>query len=308
MKVSYYPGCSLESTAADYADSIQGVARWLDIQLEELEDWSCCGATAAHSLNEFLSLALPTRNLLLAEARGQDVIVPCGLCYNRLKTAEKVLLGPEAASFAARYRAHLEELNSLETGAEPGEAKEEKLYQGKIKIWDLLDFFTQERVLARIKEKLKRPLQGLKAVCYYGCLVARPPRVTENKEYENPTNMDRLFEVLGGTSYPWSYKTDCCGAGLALSRPDIIDTCVQRLYERALEADAECFVVSCQMCQANLDMPQNRIARKFGKHYYLPVLYFTDLIGLALGHPEVRNWLKRHFVNPFPLLMRKGLL
>ncbi|MBW1917586.1 MAG: CoB--CoM heterodisulfide reductase iron-sulfur subunit B family protein [Deltaproteobacteria bacterium] len=308
MKVSYYPGCSLESTARDYAESIQGIARRLDIQLEEIDDWSCCGATAAHSLNEFLSIALPTRNLLLAEAIGQDVVVPCALCFNRLKAAEKVLLGPEAAKFESRYLTHMPHMNHLETGAEPEAAINSKIYQGKVKIWDLLDYFTQEAVLARIQEKLKRPLQGLKTVCYYGCLVARPPRVTDSQNYEDPTNMDRLVELLGAKSYPWSYKTDCCGAGLAVSRPDIIDTLVQRLYERALEADAECFVVSCQMCQANLDMVQSRISHKFGKHYYLPVLYFTELIGLALGHPEVRTWLKRHFVNPFPLLMRKGFL
>ncbi|MDD3579617.1 MAG: CoB--CoM heterodisulfide reductase iron-sulfur subunit B family protein [Desulfobacca sp.] len=308
MKVSYYPGCSLESTARDYAESIQGLARWLDIQLEEIDDWSCCGATAAHSLNEFLALALPTRNLLLAEAVGLDVVVPCALCFNRLKAAEKVLLGPEAAQFESRYLTHLAQENGLETGAQSEGPIKDRLYQGKIKIWDLLDYLTQEAVLSRITAKIKHPLKGLKTVCYYGCLVARPPRVTDAQQCEDPTNMDRLVEVLGAKAYPWSYKTDCCGAGLAVSRPDIIDTLVQRLYEHALEAEAECIVVSCQMCQANLDMVQSRISHKFGKHYYLPVLYFTELIGLALGIPGVRTWLKRNFVNPFPLLMRKGLL
>jgi heterodisulfide reductase subunit B len=309
MKVSYYPGCSLESTSRDYAESIAGVARLLDIQLEELDDWSCCGATAAHSVNEFLSLALPARNLLLAEAQGnKDVVVPCGLCFNRLKAAEKALLGPEAAEFLSRYFAHLAPIVELDAEHKPGALTAGSLYQGKIKIWDLLDYFTQESILERIQKKLKKPLEGLKAVCYYGCLVARPPRITDNKQYENPTNMDRLLEVLGAEPYPWSYKTDCCGGGFAVSRPDIIDTLVQRLYEHALEAEAECFVVSCQMCQANLDMSQSRISRKFGKNYYLPVLYFTDLIGLALRHRDVRSWLGRHFVNPFPLILRKGFI
>jgi heterodisulfide reductase subunit B len=138
--------------------------------------------------------------------------------------------------------------------------------------------------------------------------VARPPEITEKKDYENPQNMERLLTVLGATPLDWSYKTDCCGAGHALSRPDIIDTLAQRLYERALAAGAECFVVSCQMCQANLDLTQERISKKFGRHYYLPVFYFTELIGLALGHPLVKDWLAKHLVNPLPLLKRKGVL
>ncbi len=182
-------------------------------------------------------------------------------------------------------------------------------YQGKVKVWDLLDYLTQESWLAKIKDKVVRPLNGLKAVAYYGCLVARPPKITDHqKDYENPEGMDRLLKILGAEPYPWSYKTDCCGAGFTISRPDIIDTLVQRLYDRALEAGAECFVVSCQMCQANLDLPQERIARRTSRDYYLPVLYFTELIGLALGHPEVKSWLQRHFVDPLPLFERRGLL
>ena len=283
MKVSYYPGCSLEHSAKDYEESIETVAALLDVQLEEVPDWNCCGATAAHSINEQLALALPARNLVNAEVKGQDVVVPCALCFNRLKVAEHALLGPDAATLGLDY-------------------------QGKIKVWDLLDYLTQEPVLAQIKGKLKKPLGGLKTVCYYGCVVARPPKITNRRDYENPTNMDRLLKDLGANPYPWSYKTDCCGAGFTISRPDIIDTLVQKLYDRALEAGAECFVVSCQMCQANLDIPQERIGKKAGKKYYLPVLYFTELIGLALGHPDVKTWFSRHFVDPVPLLQRKGLL
>jgi heterodisulfide reductase subunit B2 len=283
MKVSYYPGCSLEHSAKDYEESIAAVAGLLDVQLEEVPDWNCCGATAAHSIDEHLALALPARNLVNAETKGQDVVVPCALCFNRLKVAEQALLGQGAATLGVDY-------------------------QGTIKVWDLLDYLTQEPVLAQIKDKLRKPLGGLKTVCYYGCVVARPPKITGRRDYENPTNMDRLLKDLGADPYPWSYKTDCCGAGFTISRPDIIDTLVQKLYDRALEAGAECIVVSCQMCQANLDIPQERIGKKAGKKYYLPVLYFTELIGLALGHPDVKTWFSRHFVDPLPLLQRKGLL
>jgi len=283
MRVSYYPGCSLEGTAVDYAASIAGVASLLNLELAELEDWNCCGATAAHSIHQRLALELPARNLALAQAAGLDLVAPCALCFNRLKVAEKALLGPMGKELGINYR-------------------------GGLKIWDLLDFLTQESYLHQIAAKVVKPLTGLKAVSYYGCLVARPPKVTDKGDYENPRNLEKLLTVLGATPLDWSFKTDCCGAGLAVARPDIIDTLVTRLYERALRAGAECFVVSCQMCQANLDLPQRRISRKTGRNYYLPVFYFTELIGLALDHPEVPRWLTAHLVNPRPLLTKLGLL
>jgi heterodisulfide reductase subunit B len=283
MKVSYYPGCSLENTAVDYAASIAGITPLLDVELEEIRDWNCCGATAAHSINQELALALPARNLMNAEKMGRDVVAPCALCFNRLKVAEKALKNPEGNPLGLSY-------------------------PGTIKIWDLLDYLTQEDYLQILAQKVARPLTGLRAVSYYGCLVARPPAMTDKTDHENPQNMERLLEVLGATPLDWSFKTDCCGAGLSLSRPDIIDTLTQRLYERALAAGAECFVVSCQMCQANLDLTQERISKRFGQSYYLPVFYFTELIGLALGHPRVKEWLAKHLVNPLPLLQKKGLV
>jgi heterodisulfide reductase subunit B2 len=283
MKVSYYPGCSLEGTALDYAASIAGVTPLLDMELEEIEDWNCCGATAAHSINHKLSLALPARNLARAEKAGHDVVAPCALCFNRLKMAEKALLSPEGAGLGVSYG-------------------------GSIKIWDLLDYLAQPAILKALAAKVVKPLRDLKAVGYYGCMVARPPKITDKTDYENPQNLERLLKAVGAAPLDWSYKTDCCGAGLAVSRPDIIDTLVQRLFDRALRAGAECFVVSCQMCQANLDMAQERISQKSGKNYYLPVIYFTEIIGLALGHPDVAQWLAGHLVDPMPLLKRKGLI
>lgn len=283
MKVSYYPGCSLEGTALDYAASIAAVTPLLDLELVELDDWNCCGATAAHSINHYLAVVLPARNLMLAARAGLDVVAPCALCFSRLKMAEKALAGPAGAELGLPYR-------------------------GGLKIWDLLDFLTQDGFLTTLSQKVAHPLTDLKAVGYYGCLVARPPAITDKTDYENPHNMEALLKVLGAIPLDWSFKTDCCGAGLAVARPDLIDTLVQRLYERALAAGAECFVVSCQMCQANLDLSQERISRKFGQNYYLPVFYFTELIGLALGHPEVKNWLAGHLVDPRPLLKQKGLI
>lgn len=283
MKVSYYPGCSLEATARDYQESISYVCGQLGIELEEIPDWSCCGATAAHSADEFLSIALPGRNLALAEQIGLDLLVPCPLCFNRLKTA------------------------GYKLGQSPGETPP-YICGGKIKVWDLLDFLSQPDWLSRIQAKVRQPLRGLSVVCYYGCMANRPPKITGAKDHENPQNMDALLQALGATALDWSYKTDCCGAGHTLARPDIIQKMVQRLYERALEAGAEAIVVSCQMCQANLDLPQTLISEIFRKRYDLPVFYFTELIGLSWKGATVESGLSRHLVNPLPLLKSKGLI
>jgi heterodisulfide reductase subunit B len=281
MRVSYYPGCSLEATARDYRESLEYVCRELGIELAEVADWSCCGASAAHSTDEFLSLALPARNLALAEQAGLDVVVPCPLCFNRLKTAENILKREKPEGFPYDF-------------------------QGRIKVWDLLDFLSRGETLARIRARVTRPLTDLTVVCYYGCMSSRPPRVTEARQPENPQAMDRLLAALGAQVQDWSYKTDCCGASHTVARPDIVQTLVQRLYERALEAGAEAIVVSCQMCQANLDLPQAKISEIFGKTYNLPVIYFTELIGAAWGAPETSSWLARHLVDPRPCLLPKG--
>jgi heterodisulfide reductase subunit B2 len=283
MKVSYYPGCSLEATARDYQESITYVCGQLGIELDEIPDWSCCGASAAHSTDESLSIALPGRNLALAEKIGMDMVVPCPMCFNRLKTS------------------------SYELQKKLGKDQPYH-YTGKIKIWELLDFLTHPDRLSLIGNKVHQPLKDLSVVCYYGCMANRPPKITEASQPENPQNMEILLKTLGATVPDWSYKTDCCGASHTIARPDIVQTLVHRLYERALEAGAEAIVVSCQMCQANLDMPQSKISQIFRKKYNLPIYYFTELIGVSWKGTEAKKWLSRHFVNPIPLLKQKGIM
>lgn len=276
MKVSYYPGCSLEGTARDYEESIQAVCKTLDVELQELEDWNCCGSTAAHSLDHRASIALPARNIAIAgEAGLEDVVVPCPLCFNRLKASEKALLGDE-----------------------------EIPVEGKPKIWDLANFVAQDHILDLIEPKVTSPLKGFKAVCYYGCMSSRPPKITDAEDPENPMSMDRILARLGIKTIDWSYKTDCCGASHVIARQDVVFRLVGKLYQKALEAGANCIVVSCQMCQANLDMYQDKIGKELGTELYLPIIYFTELIGLAMGDRGVDTWLSRHFVDPRELVKR----
>jgi len=280
MKVSYYPGCSLEGTAADYEASIRTTLSALGIALEELPDWSCCGSTAAHSIDHKASIELAGRNIVIAEKVGMDVVIPCPLCFNRLKTAEKVLLGPEKDRYDVR------------------------LAGDRIKLYDLADFLSGKNNLDTMESKVARPLSDLKAVCYYGCQSSRPPKVTGAVNCENPMSMDYILRALGADPIQWSFKTDCCGASHILPRQDVAFTMIERLYRRAVQAGADCFVVSCQMCQLNLDAYQGQINKALGTDYFLPVVYFTDLIGLALGLEETWNWFSKKFVNPSGLFQK----
>ncbi len=285
-EVSYYPGCSLHGTAREYDESIRGVCSILNLQLQELEDWTCCGASSAHCTDEGLAFQLAARNLAIAEKKGLELLVPCVACYSRFKTAEKeVKEHPEGHSKGISF-----------------------LYQGNVPIRYVLDFFCEESVLEEVKRKKVKPLSGLKVVCYYGCLTVRPPKVTGIRDYENPQHMDRLMELLGAEPIPWSYKTDCCGASLVMTRTDIVKSLGQRLLSMAKEAEADCLVTGCPMCQSNLDTRQDELEKEGGQKFDLPILYFTELMGLALGHREVKKWLGRHLTDPTRVLSSKGLI
>lgn len=281
-EISYYPGCSLHGTAREYDDSIRGVSKLLDIQLHELEDWTCCGASSAHCTDEELAIELAARNLAIAEKSDRELLVPCVACYSRFKAAEKEV--------------------------KDNAKKVDFPYQGNVTIRYALDFFCNEEIMEEVKKKRVKPLSGLKVACYYGCLTVRPPKVTGIREYENPRHMDRLMKLLGADPVPWSYKTDCCGASLVMTRTDIVRKLNDRLLSMAMEAEADCLVTGCPMCQANLDTRQEELEKETGKKYNLPVLYFTELMGLALGHRDAKKWFARHITDPIRVLSGRGLM
>lgn len=284
MKVTYYPGCSLQGTARDYAESIHGVCAALDIELEEIPDWNCCGATSAHSVNHQASIGLAARTLNLAAGLPhRDMLVPCPMCFNRLKTGAWTLQGDQRQRYSIKLEKPLPH------------------------IWDLADFFASPQMLATTAKQVKKPLEGLKVVCYYGCMANRPPEITEAKNFENPQALDRIVNNLGAAAIDWPFKTDCCGASQALSRLDIVSQLVGKLFDMAQRVGAQAIVVSCQMCQANLDMYQEKLSADWEKRFSMPVYYFTELIGLAVGARGVNKWLSRHITDPFPLLRELAL-
>lgn len=283
VEASYYPGCSLHAMAAEYDESIRAVCEALEISLVELADWNCCGASSAHFVDDQLAIRLPARNMMIAERAARQLLVPCSACFQRLKHADK-------------------ELKKDATGwtNEP--------YEGKAAVYHVNEFFDRPDLLETIRQKVRRPLRHLAGVAYYGCLSQRPPKVTDAESPENPTSMDRLLRAIGMEARPWSYKTDCCGASLTLTRPDVIHRLSGKLLEAADEAGAECLVTDCPMCQSNLDTRQAEIGAARGKRFNLPVFYVTELMALALGDPRTSRWWKKHFVDPVPLLGSKDLL
>lgn len=283
MKVSYYPGCSLHATAKEYGQSVRAVSGALGIELKEIEDWSCCGASSAHMTNFKLSVALPARNLVSAEKdRLKMIMVPCAACFNRFKTAQ--------------YYLQRDKKLRIETENIVGEE-----YRGTIEVRNPLDVIFNEIGLDTLNKKVTRKLSGLKPVSYYGCLLLRPPEICEFDNYENPFMMDEIMGSIGAESRPWSYKTDCCGGSLTLGKTEIVVHLVDKLMRMAEEAGANCLVTACPICMANLDM-------RAIKGSSLPVFYFTELIALAMGLPGPDKWFKMHSVDPGPLLGSLGLL
>ena len=278
MKLSFYPGCSLEGMANDYARSIVAVFKHLGIELIEIEDWSCCGATAAHSLNEMMSVALPARNIAAAEKLGLDIVSPCANCFNRLRFSQVMI--------------------------------QKKIYDipwsvtGDIQIHDMTRYLAEPLRVESIKERVKQPLTGLKVVCYYGCQMVRPPKLTGFTDYENPLTLDRLAAAAGAEVIDWSYKTTCCGASIGIGRKEIQESLSKRLLLKARQSGAEAIVVSCPLCQSNLDMIQQDAGEKL-----VPILYFTELLRLAFeGGEHGAKRFKSHFADPVALLREKGFL
>lgn len=276
-RLSYYPGCSLHSTAREYDLSARAVCTALGVELTELSGWSCCGASFAQDAGELLPLALPARNLALAQAAGRDVAIPCAACFNRMATADRALReSPE-------LRARIEEVVGFG-------------FDGSARPRALLDVIARGVGPARVAAAVRRPLAGLRLAAYYGCLLVRPSAVVQFDDPEHPTALDELLAALGAEPVEWGEATECCGAGLAMSRGDVVARLVGRLLDRAAEAGARGVVTACPLCQLNLETRQ-------GRRRPVPVVYFTELVGLALGLPDAPAWLRRHVVDPTPLFV-----
>lgn len=289
MKYAYYPGCSLHSTAVDYAQSINEVFKRLHIALEEIEDWTCCGASSAHVVDTFLPILMPAKDIWQAQRMGLDILAPCAACYNRLRTVVYKLQEKE-------------ELRRKVVQA----FKED--YQGKIKVRHISDVVVNEYGLEKIASQLVKDLKGMSVVCYYGCLAARPPKIVGFDDPVDPQYLDRLVSTLGGRSLAWPLKTECCGGSLSISKKEMVLKLTYELLSWAKDQGAEAVVVDCPLCQFNLDSRQGEIEKTYGRSFSLPIFYFTQLLGLCLGVGEKELGLEKMNVPPFSLLEKKNIL
>ena len=274
--IGYYPGCSLKSSSREYDESFQAISKHIGLDLVEVPDWNCCGASSAHNMNKKLSLALPARILALAEQAGlSEVVAPCAACSNHLIVARHEML-----ENAALMKEISEDIKMD--------------YKGTAKVVNVIEALLP--MIPEIKEKMKKTF-NFKVACYYGCLLVRPQKIMKFDRYEDPDLMESIMRELGATTIDWSFKTECCGAAYSISKPDFVGKLSSKIVEDAVKRGAEAIIVACPLCHANLDMRRNYIEKHAGKKYSIPVIYITQAIGMALGIDNKKLGLQRHMVK-----------
>ncbi|HSB05327.1 MAG TPA: CoB--CoM heterodisulfide reductase iron-sulfur subunit B family protein [Thermodesulfobacteriota bacterium] len=289
MRFAYFPGCTLQSSGYDYNLSFKYVAKALGIDLVEVRDWVCCGTLSASATSHLLSMALPALNLSHVEQQGFDQLIsPCPACLSRFK-ATHVELEKDSG---LREKIH---------------QVIDHQYHGKVRVYHPLELFL-ELGLEKIREKMRRKLSALKIACYYGCLLTRPPEVCQFDQVENPQSMDSIVHALGGQPLPWSFKTECCGNAMTLTRSDMVLKLSNDILREAKEAGANVIAVACPLCQANLDGRQRQIEEAYQIRYRIAVLYITQLMGLAFGASPKEIGLQRLLTSPQEVLGSIGLM
>lgn len=279
MKYGYYPGCSLHSTGSEYDESFRAVCGTLNVELAEVPNWICCGTSPAHSSSHELAIALPVKNMALAENAGMsDLVVPCAACFSRFKFALYEI---------DKHNGLLDTVNKIA----------DTDFKKKISITHPLELLSSEDSLKAISGRVVKDLSNMKIACYYGCLLTRPPEAMKFDSVEYPMSMDNILRGAGMLTLDWSYKTECCGAVFSLTQTDVVLKLCNDILAEAKALDADAIAVACPLCHANLDTRQEEIETKYNAQYKLPVFYFTQLLGLAFGIPAEKLGMPRHLVS-----------
>jgi heterodisulfide reductase subunit B len=283
--IGYFPGCSLGGTAKEYGLASKLLCDLLGLKVKEIDDWNCCGASSAHALNHKLAMLLPARNQVLADAQGLDyILTPCAACLNRQTVVRNELLqSPE-------LRNEIREITGLEATCRAKFINPMQLLFGLD-----LDF---------LKSKVVHPMTGLKVACYYGCLLVRPVGGMAFDDPENPTKMDDIMRAIGAEPVDWSFKVECCGAGLTMANPKMIEELTYKIAENALESGAKAFVVACPLCHSNLDMRQQQMQKRFGLSEPMPVYYLPELLAIACGADPHETAINKHFVPAMDMVRK----
>ncbi|NOR84419.1 MAG: hypothetical protein GQ526_13105 [Ardenticatenales bacterium] len=286
-QIGYYPGCSLHSMAKEFHYSFSAVAAALDLELVEPKGWTCCGASPAHQVDHYAGIRAPMVNLSIIEKSGfEEVVAPCAACFNRFRSA----------AHEARYDQELKARLDGDIGYS---------YQDTVNIRSISEWLANRIGVDEIKEKVTKPLRGLKLVSYYGCLLTRPPEITGHPNHEYPMDMDWVCGALGAEGLDWDDKTVCCGGSLAVPAKDVMLKLSQDIVEHAQAVGADAIIVACPLCHSNLDGRQMQMKTL---EHQIPIIYITQLMALAFGLDDKATAFKRNLVDPRPMLEEKGLL
>ena len=277
IDLAYYPGCTLSSTAREIDEAVHQVCDRLDIRLQVLPDWNCCGSSSVHAVRPQLAVSLAARNLFQAQAMNRDLMVMCAGCTNRLRVAASQLRDDPTSR-----RVNQELL---------GSAIDRDLH-----VYHLLDLLAGRLWERPYRGSLRKPLKGLRYVPYYGCLLAAPPELKTYPKLHG--SMEAVMEWLGSSGCQWGHQAKCCGAFLSVARPDIVAPMVADILAEAKSAGAECIVTACAMCQLNLELRSPPDKR-------LPIFSIAELLAYGLGSMDLPRWFGKHLVDPLPLFRNK---
>ena len=292
MKISYYPGCTLKNNAKNFEDSALCSLKRLEVEAVELERWNCCGTVFSLATDDLIHHVAPIRNLIrVKETNTNKVMTLCAMCFNTLKRAnERVRSDPES----------LDKINKFMY-------REEVEYEGDVQVLHLLELLRDEIKFENITKKVVKPLKKLKIANYYGCLLVRPKEIGLD-DVENPTVLENLMTALGADAIDFPYKTECCASYQTVDKPENVADRTYHILTSAQSQGAELVSVSCPLCAFNLDYRQKETIQKYPEFKNIPILYFTQIMALALGCPEKDLRLDLHYIDPKPILREKGLL
>lgn len=303
MKVPYYPGCTLHERAHDFDASARECAKALGIELEELPVWTCCGAVFPLTTDSVMDILAAVRNLAYAARLGDKVVTLCSFCYNVLKRANKVMRDdPEK-----REKANLFLL--ADTDARQGiESYLKEDYVGQVEVLHYIEMLRDLVGFDEIAKRVKKKLEGLNVAAYYGCMLLRPADEMEFDNPEQPTIFEEFLASLGCNVVDFPMKTECCGGFQIVNDEEIAIACSRTVMGNALKNGADVVVTTCPLCRYNLDEKQKEIGERVRDFERIPVIYFTQLLGLALGLGEEHLDFSGNYVDPRPVLVERSLL
>lgn len=281
---SYFPGCSLEKMALSYHQSALQTTNAVGVELQEIEDWNCCGATTYFHVDELLAYTLVARNLAMAEKAGHDLVAPCSACFKNTYFTSKYL--KEDKDLADHINYALEQDNLK--------------YSGSIEVKHLMEVFVNDVGLDEIEGRATKPLKGLRVAPYYGCQIVRPKK--DHEDVENPQFFEELVSAIGADPVDYAYRLRCCGGSLIITSRVAALTLVRDLLRSAADSDADVIATACPLCQTNLEVYQMQVNQEFGTDFSIPIMYFTQLLGLAMGLPKKKLGIGSEFISTDKIL------